>query len=160
MRECVRIWVLLLAVFAGQPVGHCAESCGATHCHMAAAHKSACCTEASLPAASATAHGGEHMPCIHLSLGDVQLLGNVCKKFCALLPPAPTRVPVAAGVAVVLGRGLPAAAPGATPGRAVSAYAVLILWCMEGSTLLHPCPSAHCCACVGFCLSYFYFYMQ
>ena len=107
MRECVRIWVLLLAVFAGQPVGHCAESCGATHCHMAAAHKSACCTEASLPAASATAHGGEHMPCIHLSLGDVQLLGNVCKKFCALLPPAPTRLPVVAGVAAGRGRGLP-----------------------------------------------------
>lgn len=110
MRGRVRIWVLLvllLAVFAGQPVAHCAESCGVAHCHIAAAYEPLCCAGAALPAASTTAHCGDHLPCIHLSQGDVHLLGSVCKKFCALPPPAPARVPVAAGVAAVRGRGQP-----------------------------------------------------
>lgn len=105
MVSCGRIWqlwVLLLALFAEQPLGHCAETCRV-------ADHTVALPVAEAPQAVGTHHheGCQgHLPCIHQSSGEVQLPGSVCKKFCALPPPVEVCVPVAAGVVAARGRGL------------------------------------------------------
>lgn len=77
--------VLLLAVFVGQPVEHCAGSCGEAYCHAVegvAAH------EDGDSALASSAGGHSHLPCIHLSEGDIDALAPTAGKKCHAAPPS------------------------------------------------------------------------
>lgn len=72
--------LLLLAVLVGHPTGHCESACAAPHCHAAA------CEHAELPGME-LADSHRHLPCIHLSEGEVLLTRTSCRELHPAIEP-------------------------------------------------------------------------